>query len=286
MQAIYEKRNEDFYCRSCPDHATNSMGYRSHLHYQIELALLFDGHTQATVDSTAYDIYGGDMIVIFPNQIHDFRTVAKERYILLKVTPDLMPELLGQFIGKLPASNVLRGVSDDPLLSGLMHSIADTYYGDNPLKDAILRGYLLAFFGHLLQKMELRDVQTADVHVVGTIMNYCSANFDQPLSLGLLEKELHLNKYYISHIMSDKLHISFNDYINSLRISGACKHLINTSLTITEISEIVGFNTLRTFNRAFMKQMNCTPSEYRKRKKQEGDIHRKPFSEKNVSPKQ
>ncbi len=267
MQAVYEKRNEDFYCRSCPDHSTNTIGYRSHLHDQIELAMLFEGHTRATVDSTAYDVYGGDVVIVFPNQIHDFRTMEKERYILLKVMPDLMPELLTQFTGKLPISNVIRGASADPTLSGLIHNIADTYYGELPFKNTILRGYMLAFFGHLLQKMELRDVQTADVHVVGTIMNYCAANLDKPLSLGLLEKELHLNKYYISHIMSDKLHIGFNDYINSLRVSNACKYLAGTTHTVTQISEFVGFNTLRTFNRAFMKQMGCTPSEYRKRKR-------------------
>jgi AraC-like DNA-binding protein len=34
---------------------------------------------------------------------------------------------------------------------------------------------------------------------------------------------------------------------------------------MTEISRIVGFNTLRTFNRAFVKQIGVTPSEYKKR---------------------
>ena len=37
---------------------------------------------------------------------------------------------------------------------------------------------------------------------------------------------------------------------------------------MTEISDRVGFNTLRTFNRAFIKQMNVPPSDYRR-------LHRK-----------
>ena len=64
--------------------------------------------------------------------------------------------------------------------------------------------------------------------------------------------------------MSNKLKMGFNDYVNSLRISNACKQLIKSDASITEISENVGFNTLRTFNRAFMKQTGMTPSEYRK----------------------
>ena len=35
---------------------------------------------------------------------------------------------------------------------------------------------------------------------------------------------------------------------------------------MTEISEAVGFNTLRTFNRSFQKQLGMTPSDYRAKK--------------------
>ena len=269
MQAVYEKKNEDIYCRDCVRHSTNTLGFHSHLHHQIELAVVFDGHTRATIDSTVYDVMGGDIIVVFPNQIHDFRTLKKEQYILLKISPDLIPELSSQFTAHLPVSNLLKGMSSDPEIYDLIYRISDSYYGSEPYRDGILRGYLLAFFGKLLQKMELRDVQAVDYHVVGTIMNYCSQNFDKDLSLELLERELHLSRYYISHVMSNKLHIGFCDYVNSLRVASACKHLVKGEMTVTEISEAVGFNTLRTFNRAFIKQMGMSPSEYRKKKKRE-----------------
>jgi AraC-like DNA-binding protein len=81
-----------------------------------------------------------------------------------------------------------------------------------------------------------------------------------------LERDLHISKYYISHVMSQKLNIGFNDYVNSLRISSACRLLRKSDRSITEISELVGFNTLRTFNRAFFKQMGVTPSDYRLRR--------------------
>ena len=34
--------------------------------------------------------------------------------------------------------------------------------------------------------------------------------------------------------------------------------------SVTEIAYAVGFGTLRTFNRAFIKQLGCSPSEYRR----------------------
>ena len=79
-----------------------------------------------------------------------------------------------------------------------------------------------------------------------------------------MERELHISKYYISHLFSHKLNMRFNDYINSLRISDACRYLRHDTRSITEISELVGFSTLRTFNRAFIKQIGVTPSQYRK----------------------
>ena len=78
-----------------------------------------------------------------------------------------------------------------------------------------------------------------------------------------LEQELHLNKYYISHLFSQTLGIRFNDYLHYLRISEACKLLRNTDYSITEIGDAVGYNTPRTFNRAFLKQTGTTPTEYR-----------------------
>jgi len=266
MQAVYENRQQDFYCRDSR-YSSGVLQYHSHLHYQIEMAVVFEGRTWLTVDSSEYEVSGGDILIVFPNQIHEFRTLEKERYILLKVNPDLIPELLGQFTAALPQSSVIVGAAEDEDLRMLIQKISDTYHREEPLKETILRGYLLAFFSKLLQKMELRDVKSGDYHALGLIMNYCNSHSDEDLSLRVLERELHLNKYYISHVMNSKLHIGLNDYVNSLRVSNACKWLIKSNRTITEISDEVGFNTLRTFNRAFIKQMGMTPSEYRRSKK-------------------
>ena len=110
-----------------------------------------------------------------------------------------------------------------------------------------------------------KKINAEDIHAIGSVMNYCMAHYSEPLSLDLLEKKLHINKYYISHIMNQKLNMGFNDYINSIRISNACRKLSESNLSISEISDAVGFNTVRTFNRAFSKRMGISPREYRSR---------------------
>ncbi len=268
MQAIYENKQDKLYCNDSTNR-DRSLACRPHLHYQIELALVFEGHTHITVDGNEYDVLAGDAFVVFPNQIHTYTTVEKEKFILLIVSPELIPELFPQITSSVPKSALIKGGADEEL-SMLIKKISNAYFGNEPFKDAVLRGLLLVFFAKLLQKAELCDDQNSDYHVVGLIMNYCNENFQKPLSLNILSKELHLNKYYISHIMNNKLNMGFNDYINSLRVSSACKLLTTGDSSVTEISEAVGFNTLRTFNRAFLKQIGITPSEYRRIKRNEG----------------
>ena len=45
-----------------------------------------------------------------------------------------------------------------------------------------------------------------------------------------------------------------------------------TDMSITEISDASGFGTLRTFNRAFIKQMGVSPSDYKHSRKDDASV--------------
>lgn len=265
MRAFYENKTDDFYCRDS-EYSKKTLGYTSHLHYHIELALVKSGQTQVTVDTSVYNVEAGDVFIVFPNQVHRFETIEREKYILMIVNPDIISEFIKPFTSTIPISNLIKGAAKDEELMTLATKISKLYRSELPYREEILRGYLLAFFGRLLSKMEMRDIQSKESNILGVILNYCINNASASLTLDTLEKELHISKYYISHIMNNKLHMGFNDYINSIRVSNACKYLTKTDKSITEISDLVGFNTMRTFNRAFHKQLGMTPSEYRAKK--------------------
>ena len=133
------------------------------------------------------------------------------------------------------------------------------------LERTVRRGYLHSLFAKLLSRYSFSELQHPSSNAFRAVVEYCTRNYDKDLSLSEMEKALHISKYYISHLFAEKLKIGFNDYVNSLRVSHACRHLRHSDLSVTEISSMVGFSTLRTFNRAFKKQMGCTPSEYRKK---------------------
>lgn len=275
MRTLYENRKDDFYCRDS-SRSSKTMGFISHLHYHIELGFIRKGHSRVTVDSTVYEVEGGDIIAIFPHQIHGIETLEHEDYTLLVINPDILPELSYSFTSGQPISNLLKNGAKDPELSSIIDRIVALYYEEpSPFREVTLHGYLLAFFGKLLSMMPLQTVQTRENDVLGSILNYCILHSAEPLSLSILEKELHISKCYISHVIGEKLSMGFNEYVNSIRISNACKQLRKTQLPITEICELVGFNTLRTFNRAFQKQMGITPSQYRQEKRQGKNPERK-----------
>ncbi|MBQ7322668.1 MAG: AraC family transcriptional regulator [Clostridia bacterium] len=262
MRPLYENRQSDFYFR---DNAKSPLQCNAHLHYHLELLCLLGGSTRAFVDSCEYQLEAGDIFLIFPNQIHRFESCEKEDYLLFIINPDMMPELCRLFTTALPLSGVVRGAAKDPQLLGLLRGLSQMHTQENhPYYDVILKGQMLSFFGELLCRMELTKPRDGDSQSLKAVVRYCSQNFTKELSLEILERELHISKYYISHLFSHKLNMRFNDYINSLRISDACRYLRHDSRSVTEISELVGFSTLRTFNRAFIKQMGMTPSQYRK----------------------
>ncbi len=262
MSFFYENRTSDF---AFWHKSKDPLQFSSHLHYHIELIHMKKGQTKVFLDADTYELEDDSIFVIFPNQIHAFESRGKEESRLLILNPDLLPEL-GTITGeKLPSMPLVRHVSEHPDLLSLLDMISAEYKSSpSPMLNSALRGLLLSFFSKLFRLMSFDGQKGSDSRAIRNIIEFCTKNYHRELSLELLGKELHMSKYYISHLFCDRLCIRFNDYINFWRVSAACRHLSENVLSITEISQMVGFGTIRTFNRAFMKQMGVSPSEYRR----------------------
>jgi AraC-like DNA-binding protein len=73
-----------------------------------------------------------------------------------------------------------------------------------------------------------------------------------------------INRTYISQSINAEYGLSFNHYINKLRVEMACGMLKqNDSHSIESIAFECGFNSLSTFNRAFKRLVGQLPSQYR-----------------------
>lgn len=85
----------------------------------------------------------------------------------------------------------------------------------------------------------------------------------QPLSLDSVCSELHINKYYFSHIFKQQTGISPYNYIILFRLSNAKALLRSTSDSIESISSQCGFGSCSYFIHIFRDQVGMTPLAYR-----------------------
>ena len=94
---------------------------------------------------------------------------------------------------------------------------------------------------------------------------YIQEHFDSDLSLDEVSREVNISPYYFSKLFKEESGENFIEYLTRVRITKAKEMLENPSLSIKEISAMSGYSDPNYFSRAFKKQTNMTPSEYKTR---------------------
>lgn len=108
----------------------------------------------------------------------------------------------------------------------------------------------------------LRDYET---NVVEQIAVYIVRNFRNPLKVADISRSVGLHPDYANSIFRKAFGCTIYEYLTGERIAHAQRLLLTTDMGITEISYSCGFNSISSFNAAFMKITGCTPREFRKR---------------------
>ena len=248
------------YCIGTPD----CLSAVPHLHRHIEIIYKKKGSTLAICGTKETMIREDDLFIAFPNQIHYYLDRPGEHDLILVIaTPDLCPEFKHDFKNCLPVSPVLKQASAHPKIITALENILESHSAQDKYTDTQIKGNLMILLSELLKNIPLERKQSYDANLLPDILLYCYDNFTEDISLHTLADALQVSHYYISHIFSQRLHISFRDYINSLRIEKACELMKNSEKSITDIAFAVGYNSIRTFNRCFAKMMKTTPSAYR-----------------------
>ena len=90
---------------------------------------------------------------------------------------------------------------------------------------------------------------------------------DEQLTLQRLSEQLGISTQLISQAINGELNISFNDYLNNLRLAHVKKALSQPENLKSDIQQLAinsGFNSKATFYRVFKEKVGMTPSAYRK----------------------
>ncbi len=100
---------------------------------------------------------------------------------------------------------------------------------------------------------------------INTLINDEKIHLQPNLSIGKLAISSGYPEYLISLYINRSHGINFHDFINKLRINDAKIQLTQTDKeqTILDIAYACGYNSKSTFNAAFKKHTNQTPSQFR-----------------------
>lgn len=101
------------------------------------------------------------------------------------------------------------------------------------------------------------------------IVKYVDENRQNHVSLSELADELFTATSTLSRLFQKQTGMKFAEFVNRVRIYFAAEDLMTTSKAVTKIAVDNGFSNASVMNRVFRQYYQCTPVEYREKKKEE-----------------
>lgn len=227
-----------------------------HLHKEIELCYLAKGEMGINCEGKEYFLQKGDFFLVMPNLPHFY--IDKGKYLYYYIVTDTR-HLRGfdeGFNNKKPICPLIKS-TDNTVLELYKMALEEHSANGNTF---IFEEIISAMFSKIMRHCDF-DSRSNNNDKISQIFNYLSRHYKEDITLESVANALYINKYYLSHTLTEKLNINFRDYINQLRIDEALRLIEQENKPITKAALEVGFLNARTFNRAFKKRFDKTPKE-------------------------
>lgn len=95
------------------------------------------------------------------------------------------------------------------------------------------------------------------------VYQFINDNYKKEISLDEIAEIANLTPTSFCRMFKSKTKKNFIEYLNEIRISNACKQLIETDMSVSEIAYECGYKTVSNFNKLFKKNTGNTPKEYK-----------------------
>lgn len=99
---------------------------------------------------------------------------------------------------------------------------------------------------------------------VNQVADYLGRHPETNESLEELARRFYISKSYLSRIFREVTSFTVNEYKNVSRIKKSQQLLLHSDCSITEVSDLLGFENLTYYERVFKKYTGTTPLKYRK----------------------
>lgn len=257
MISLYERKKESLHIVH-----KESVHFPPHLHSGMEIVYVTRGTLALGVGCELYAMEKGDLAIVFPNLIHHYQVFGEDRKEAFYLVPQM--SLTGCFMDDLqtycPKNPVIKKKKVHPDIFDAIVKL----YNEKNCSQVLEQAYTQIILARSMPCFELipRECFESDDMIYRTV-SYIAKNFKEEISLEMMARELGVSKYMLSRVFSSTFHTNFNQYLNEQRLNYVVSLLEDTDMPITDICLEAGFQSQRTFNRAFQEKFRKTPTEYR-----------------------
>ena len=230
-------------------------------HHRCVLLIALQGSGRVCVESENFMIREGEAQLIFPFQFHSYLEVQPEEICWLFVTFELF---------SLAEIACLRSSPSHPLGSTelvLVRELLQCWLEKD--RQELLSLHLgllirrLSAMGASPKSISAQPVG-ADANLLARVNGYVRARLDRAFGLKELAAAIGQSESHLRARFRAATGCSIGRHIRNLRLQQACNLLHTSGLSISEVAENCGFDSLYAFSRAFKVEHGISPKEYRR----------------------
>lgn len=252
--------------------------YPIHWHNCIEILYVLEGRINISIDTDNFDIYQNELEIINPFETHIIHADKDNKVLVFHIDPQFFKKYYSDIENMFFYTNTSDdGAQDDPQYDEfrtiLVKLLCEFSQRQENYKNEIekllidLLFLLINNFNYLIyEKEELKD-NNEQLERYHRISKYIFNNYQNNITLQSIAKKEFLSPHYLSHEIKNTTGYSFTDLLNLTRVEESVKLLLETDLSISDISGEVGFSHPRYLNKHFKVFYKCTPLQFRRKHK-------------------
>lgn len=255
----------------------NIKEYPIHWHSSIEILYVLRGKITVDADTDSFEVLEKQIEIINVDEAHRIYSDNDNKVLIFHIDPYFFEKYykdINNIFFYTSSDDASQDSEEYTLLKNFLAKLLCEEIQKLEDYDEEIESILIDLLYHLInnfhyltyEKEELKEKseQLARYH---RIHKYIFNNYDSNITLQEIAKKEFLSPHYLSHEIKYATGYSFTDLVNLTRIEESIKLLLDSDLSISEISDEVGFSHVRYFNKNFKNYYNCTPLQYRKKYK-------------------
>ena len=253
-----------------------------HFHKEYELVLIDKNEGTRFIGDHVSQFRDGDLVLIGPNIPHLYRN--SEAYYKNKgvVAKSVFIHFTDDFLGKsffdLPEMKLVRRLLDRSSLGFEILGKANQYVRqklvsmqEQPPTERLL--ILLDILVFLSKRKDLNFILSSgftaknsyDTDRINIVLHFILENYTNEIYIEEIAAKLNMTGASFSRYFKHHTRKTFSNYVTEIRISHACRLLLEDNYNISEICYLSGFDSLTNYYRHFKKQVGVIPKEYKSR---------------------